>query len=205
MIQGTEEWHQERLGKVTASRISDVMMKTTTAGYQNYRSELIVERLTGKPAKTFTTDAMQHGIETEPQARAMYCLLEGQDVAEMGFAPHPTIEASGASPDGLVGNDGLVEIKCPQLTEHIRVLTGGAIKRQYMLQMQWQMACTGRTWCDFVSFNPDFPDHMQMHVQRVQMDAELIFEIEEAVGTFLKGTEALLHNLKTPDQDKEAA
>ena len=205
MIQGTEEWLQERLGKVTASRISDVMMKPTTAGYQNYRSELIVERLTGKPAKTFTTAAMEHGTETEPQARAMYSLLEGLDVVEIGFAPHPTIEASGASPDGLVGDDGLVEIKCPQPTEHIRVLTGGAIKRPYALQMQWQMACTGRTWCDFVTFNPDFPNHMQMHVQRVQFDAELNAEIEEAVRTFLKGADALLSNLKSKGEMEAAA
>ena len=160
------------------------MMAKTTAGYQNYMAQLICERLTGKPVDTFKSAAMEHGTETEPQARAFYELETGHDVTECGFIPHPTIEGAGASPDGLIGDDGLVEIKCPQPAKHIRNLTGGTIDKGYMLQMQFQMECTGRKWCDFVSFNPDFPDDLQMHISRVDFDAELAAEIVAAVTAF---------------------
>ncbi len=193
--QGTPEWFAARLGCVTASRIADVMMKPTTAGYQNYRAQLICERLTGVPTETFTSAAMQHGTDTEPQARAFYEMETGLEVAEVGFIPHPTIEGSGASPDGTVGDVGLVEIKCPQPAEHIRTLTGGDIKRQYVLQMQWQMACTGREWCDFVSFNPALPFDMQIHIQRVEADAALQSEITEAVQAFIKDVIQTADNL----------
>lgn len=201
--QGTPEWLAERCGKVTASRIADVMMKPTTAGYQNYRAQLVCERLTGRPTETFTSAAMQHGTDTEPQARAMYELTHGVDVEQVGFVPHPTLEMTGASPDGLVGSDGLVEIKCPQLAEHIRTLTGGEIKRQYMLQMQWQMVCTGRDWCDFVSFSNDFPDHLSLHVQRVDADAETQAEITAAVTGFLVQVSNLVATLER--QQEQAA
>ena len=182
--QGSDEWLAERAGKVTASALSNVMMAKTTAGYQNYMAQLICERLTGKPVETFKSAAMEHGTETEPQARAFYELETGHDVTECGFIPHPTIEGAGASPDGLIGDDGLVEIKCPQPAKHIRNLTGGTIDKGYMLQMQFQMECTGRKWCDFVSFNPDFPDDLQMHISRVDFDAELAAEIVAAVTAF---------------------
>ncbi|WP_411975964.1 lambda exonuclease family protein [Sulfitobacter faviae] len=193
--QGTEEWFAARLGCVTASRIADVMMKPTTAGYQNYRAQLICERLTGNPTETFTTAAMQHGTDTEPQARAFYEMETGLEVTEVGFIPHPTIEGTGASPDGIIGGDGLVEIKCPQPAEHIRVLTGGAIKRQYVLQMQWQMECTGREWCDFVTFNPALPFEMQMHIQRVEADTKAQAEITEAVAAFIADVKATADDL----------
>jgi len=199
--QGTQEWLEERLGRVTASRIGDVMMKATTAGYQNYRSQLVCERLTGRPTEMHVSAAMQHGTDTEPQARAVYTMQTGLMVEETGFIPHPSIAMSGASPDGLVGDDGLVEIKCPQPTEHIRVLTGGDIKRGYVLQMQWQMACTGRGWCDFVSFNPDLPDDLQVSIQRVEADAKLQAEIAAAVEAFLADVDAVIAKLRT----KEAA
>ena len=197
IIQGTPEWFSARLGRVTASRIADVMMKPTTAGYQNYRSQLVCELLTGSVAETFTSAAMQHGTDTEPQARAMYSMTEGHTIEEVGFVPHPTLEMSGASPDGLVGNDGLVEIKCPQPTEHIRVLTGGAIKRNYMLQMMWQMACTGREWCDFVSFCPALPNEMQLHVQRVTRDPGQVLDISDAVEAFLADVDGLTEKLRS--------
>lgn len=195
MEQRSEEWFAARAGCVTASRISDVMMKPTTAGYQNYRAQLICERLTGNPTETFTSAAMQHGTDTEPQARAFYEMETGLEVSEVGFIPHPTIEGTGASPDGIIGGDGLVEIKCPQPAEHIRVLTGGAIKRQYVLQMQWQMECTGREWCDFVTFNPALPFEMQMHIQRVEADAKAQAEITEAVAAFIKDVKATADDL----------
>lgn len=195
MEQRTDEWFAARLGKVTASRIEAVMMKPSTAGYQNYQAQLICERLTGQPTETFTSAAMQHGTDTEPQARAVYTMETGLDVEEVGFIDHPSVVMSGASPDGLVGDDGLVEIKCPQPAEHIRTLTGGAIKRGYALQMQWQMDCTGRKWCDFVSFSPEFPPEMQCHIQRVEADAELIGQIREAVAAFQEAVEATMESL----------
>ncbi len=199
--QGTEEWKALRLGKVTASRVGDVMMKPTTAGYQNYRSQLICERLTGKPTEFHVTPAMQHGTDTEPQARAMYTMTTGQMVQEVAFVDHPLISMAGASPDGLVGELGLVEIKCPQPTEHIRVLTGGAIKKAYREQMQWQMACTGREWCDFVSFCPDLPDDLALHIARIEADGEAIRGMEGAVRAFLADVDGMISKLTA----KEAA
>jgi len=190
VVQGTPEWHQARLGRVTASKIADVMMKPSTAGYQNYLAQLVCERLTGQPTETFVSAAMQHGTDTEAQARAFYEMETGNDVVEVGFVPHPKLAMSGASPDGLIGADGGVEIKCPQPAEHIRMLTGGPIQRKYLLQMQWGMACTGREWWDFVSFSPALPDRLQMHRQCVPMDAELVEEITEAVTLFLASVDA---------------
>ena len=197
MDQGTEEWFAARCGKVTASCLNDVMMKTTTAGYQNYVAQLVCERLTGEPTETFTSAAMQHGTETEPRARAMYELETGLAVLEVGFIPHPTLAMSGASPDGLAGEDGLVEIKCPQPAKHIKNLTGGKIDTGYMRQMQWQMECTGREWCDFVSFSPAFPPEMQIFIQRVDRDAEQVAEIKAAVTSFLAEVDRKQMELQT--------
>lgn len=202
--QRTEEWFAERLGKVTASKISDVMMKPTTAGYQNYMAQLVCERLTGTPTETFTSAAMQHGTDTEPQARAFYEMETGLEVSEVGFIQHPTLEMAGASPDGIVGDKGLVEIKCPQPAKHIATLTGAKIDRGYLLQMQWQMACTGRDWCDFVSFCPSLPIDMQLFRQRIEADAEQIEEITSAVTTFLAQIDAKISDL-TKKYRKEAA
>lgn len=196
MEQGTHEWHLARLGRVTGSRIADVMMAKSTAGYQNYRAQLICERLTGKPTESFTSTAMQHGTETEPQARAFYEMETGCDVQQVGFINHPSLFA-GVSPDGLIGELGGVEIKCPQPAEHIRTLTGGAIKRPYVLQMQWGMACTGRQWWDFVSFCPMLPDEMHMMRQRVDFDAELGHEITAAVTSFLADVDAAIADLSS--------
>jgi putative phage-type endonuclease len=194
IIQGTPEWHQARLGRVTASRIADVMMVKSTAGYQNYRAQLICERLTGNPTESFTSAAMQHGTDTEPQARAFYEMETGHDVQQVGFINHSTLFA-GVSPDGLIGDLGGVEIKCPQPAEHIRTITGGAIKRGYVLQMQWGMVCTGRTWWDFASFCPMLPDEMQMHRQTVVADYELHNEMSAAVASFLADVDAACADL----------
>ena len=202
--QGTLEWHKERLGKVTASRIADVMMKPTTAGYQNYRAQLVCERLTGEPTETFTSAAMIHGTETEPQARAFYEMEMGVDVEQVGFIDHPNLEMTGASPDGLVGNKGLVEIKCPQPANHIKALTGGAIDRKYVLQMQWQMICTGRDWCDFVSFSPMFPTDMQLFCERVGRHEETTKEITEAVTRFTAEVDSLCITLQQKYRKKAA-
>jgi putative phage-type endonuclease len=194
--QGGEAWLAQRAGHVTASQINNCMMAKTTAGYNNYMATLIVERLTGKPLETFKSAAMEHGSETEAQARAFYELETGFDVQEVGFIKHPLINWSGASPDGTVGDDGLVEIKCPQPAKHIKNLMGGTIDKGYALQMQWQMACTGKKWVDFVSFNPDFPDSLQMDIRYVERDDQLISEMAAAVSAFIKETEAKLQALQ---------
>jgi len=193
--QGTAEWHQERLGKVTASQMANVLMAKSTAGYQNYLAQLVCERLTGQVTETFKSAAMEHGNETEAQARASYTMHSGLMVDQVSFVVHPLIPDSGASPDGLVSDKGLVEIKCPQPAKHIKTLLGGKIDRNYMLQMHWQMACTGREWCDFVSFCPMLPYEMQIHVERVEFDPDMKDELETAVIAFLdevKITEARL-------------
>lgn len=194
--QGTDEWLAERAGKVTASALSNVMMAKTTAGYQNYMAQIICERLTGQPVETFKSAAMEHGNETEPQARAFYELETGNDVVEVGFIPDPTLANTGASPDGLVGELGLVEIKCPQPAKHIKNLMGGSIDKGYMLQMQWQMQVTGREWCDFVSFNPSFPPHLQLSITRVDRNAEMQDEIRTAVTSFLAAVDDKLRVLE---------
>jgi putative phage-type endonuclease len=194
--QGTAEWLSERAGRVTASALSNVLMKKDAAGYQNYLAQLVCERLTGQPTETFKSAAMEHGNETEPQARAFYELETGLTVAECGFVAHPSINWTGASPDGLVGSDGLVEIKCPQPAKHIKNLMGGAIDRGYVLQMQWQMECTERAWCDFVSFNPSFSEHLKISVRRVEADTKLQGEIRAAVVAFLADVDVKLEALE---------
>ena len=202
--QGSPEWFQDRLGKVTASKIDDVMMKPTTAGFQNYRAQLICERLTGNPTESFCSPAMQWGTDTEPQARAFYEMETGLEVSEVGFIPHPTIDGTGASPDGLVADDGLVEFKCPNTATHIKTLLGGNIDRKYVLQMHWQMLCCERDWCDFVSFDPRLPLEMQMHRERVERDDKLAGEIQDAVNAFITEVETAVSEL-TERYLKEAA
>jgi putative phage-type endonuclease len=186
--QGTPEWFAQRLGKVTASRIADIMAKTKTgvsASRGNYLAQLVAERLTGQSADTFKSGAMQHGTETEPQARMVYEAETGQIVTEVAMINHPTIKMSGASPDGFVGTDGLVEIKCPNTSTHIASLMADKAPSGYIPQMQWQMACTGRAWCDFVSFDPRMPEDMQLLIKRVPRDEALIAEYEAEVIKFL--------------------
>ena len=193
--QGTKEWLDQRLGKVTASRLNDVMMDKTRAGYQNYLAQLVCERLTGQHSEQQKSAAMQHGNDTEPRARAMYELQTGLEVSEVGFVDHPIISMTGASPDGLVGKDGMIEIKCPQPAKHLKTLTGGNINTAYARQMQWQMVCTGREWCDFVSFSPEFPDEMQLHIRRVEFDPGLTAGITDCVEIFLAAVDAKIGEL----------
>lgn len=189
IVQGTPEWHQARLGKVTASRIADLMAKTKTgwgAGRKNYMAELVAERLTGNRIEGFTNAAMQWGTDMEPEARIAYEFYGDVTVEPCGFDPHPTIADAGASPDGTVGPDGLVEIKCPNTATHIETLLGGAVPEKYLLQMQWQMACRPeREWCDWVSYDPRLPESMRLFVRRVDRDPELITQLETAVDEFL--------------------
>lgn len=188
IVQGSPEWFSARCGRVTASRVADVIAKTKTgpsASRTNYMAQLIAERLTGTTAESFSSAAMQHGTDTEPQARMAYEFYQDVTVVETGFALHHTIGMTGASPDGLVGDAGLVEIKCPNTATHIETLLGASVPGKYVTQIMWQMACTGRSWCDFVSFDPRLPESMRMFVQRVHRDDARIAELESEVITFL--------------------
>jgi putative phage-type endonuclease len=188
MEQGSDAWFNIRIGKVTASRVADVLAKTKT-GYSttrdNYMAQLVCERLTGQKGESFTNAAMQHGIETEAYARAAYEARYDVLVDEVGFVSHPTIEMSGASPDGLVGEDGLIEIKCPNTATRIETLLSETVPNKYFTQMQFQIACTRRKWCDFVSFDNRLPSELQMFVKRVPRDDVYIKLIEDEIVKFL--------------------
>lgn len=197
-IQGSPEWFAERCGKVTASRISDIIAKTKS-GYStsraNYCAQIVAERLTGTVQESYTNAAMQWGTTTEPEARAAYSFHTDADVEEVGFVPHPYIALSGASPDGLVGIDGLVEIKCPITATHIDTLTGQKVPEKYVTQMMWQMACTGRKWCDFVSYDPRMPEDMRLFVKRIERDDAVVRDLEKEVRAFLAEVDKKLDEL----------
>jgi putative phage-type endonuclease len=197
--QRSNEWFAVRLGKVTASRVADLMAKTKS-GYStsrdNYMAQLVVERITGEKAESFTNSAMQWGTDQEPFARAAYEAATGVLVDELGFAIHPTIDGAGASPDGLVGDDGLVEIKCPNTGTMIETLLSGAIPAKYVTQMQFQMACTGRAWCDFASFDPRMPAKAQLFVKRLYRDDDYIAEMEAEIVKFLAELDVKVQKLK---------
>ena len=206
MEQRTDEWFQARLGKVTASRISDVLAKTKT-GYsisrQNYLVQLVTERLTGQKADSFfMNQAMQDGVDREPIARKLYEALNDIEVEEVGFYDHPRIAKSGASPDGLlpellVFGTGLVEIKCPIETTHTNTLMSKKVPSKYIPQIQWQMACVPNAkFCDFISYNPNFPPEMQLFVSRVEKDLQYILELEAEVEQFLKEVDEAIKQLK---------
>jgi len=203
--QRTEEWFQQRLGKVTASRISDVIAKTKTGvstSRQNYLIQLVSERLTGKKGDSYVNQAMLDGIERESAARALYMLNRDVSVTEVGFFDHPIIKNSGASPDGAVNAEeegkyaGLIEIKCPIETTHTNTLMSKSVPSKYVPQMQWQLACTGARWVDFVSFNPNFPAELQIFVARVDRDDSYIAELEAEVIKFLDEVDQTILKLK---------
>tara|TARA_R110000803_G_scaffold42144_4_gene90547 strand:- start:329 stop:943 length:615 start_codon:yes stop_codon:yes gene_type:complete len=199
IIQGTPEWHQLRLGKVTASRISDCIAQIKTgeaASRSDYRTELVTERLTGKSTEGFTNSHMMRGTELEPEARIAYEIDKALFVAEVAFVNHPTIPMSGASPDGLVGDDGLVEIKCPAPKTHIKYLLDGRVPARYKNQMAWQMACTGRQWVDFMSYCPELPVNMQEFICRYERDDDLIAELESKVIEFNNEVDQVITRLK---------
>lgn len=187
-LQRTDEWFAARLGKVTASRIADLRKKTQkgwAASRAAYMADLIAERLSGEHIPGGTGAARRWGQEIEPEAKRAYEFYRDAEIEEVGFLPHPTIADAGASPDGLVGENGLVEFKCPTVITHLETLETDAIAPEYIQQMQWQMACTGRQWCDFASYDPRYPESMKLYVQRVKRDDELIAEIETDVIAFL--------------------
>lgn len=182
--QGSEEWRKYKCGRISASRIGDLMARTKSgpaASRKNYIAELVVERLTDEPTEHFTSREMMWGTEHEPEARGLY-EFERQSVRTVGFIDHPTINMAGASPDGLVGNDGAVEIKCPNTATHIETLRNRKPARGYIYQMQWVMDCAERSWCDFVSYDPrvKIPE-LQLCIIRVKRDDAMIREIRSEV------------------------
>ena len=209
--QGTDAWRQARCGSLGASSVADALARIKSgwgASRANVMARLVVERLTGIPQDTYTNAAMQHGVDTEPEARAAYQFEVGVLVKQVGLIKHQTIAGTHASPDGLIGDDGLLEVKCPSTATHLERLLGDPIPAKYFTQMQWQMACTGRQWCDYVSFDPRVPENMRLHIERVRRHNAHIAETETQVREFLSELEAKLAALTSrygvPAQ-KEAA
>lgn len=199
IVQGTDAWKEIRLGRATASRIADVVAKGKSgpsASRANYLAQLVAERLTGVVQDGFQSEAMERGNEVEPDARAAFAFRCGVEVEQVGFVPHPTIEMSGASPDGLIGTDGLVQFKCPNTATHIDTLRRGVIAGRYQTQMLWEMACTGRAYCDFVSFDPRLPETMTLAIQRFPRDERRIVELQAEVVAFLAEVDQTVAELR---------
>lgn len=197
--QGSPEWHALRRGKVTASRVADVIAKTKSgpaASRANYMADLLCERLTDETQPGFMNDAMRWGVEKEPEARAAYAFHHDADIEQVAFVDHPRISMAGASPDGLVGDEGLVEIKCPNTATHLDTLSSGRPAGKYVTQMQWQMACTGRAWCDFVSYDPRLPEALRLFVCRIERDDAQIEQMEAEVVAFLSELDARIADLQ---------
>jgi putative phage-type endonuclease len=200
MGQRTPEWLQARVGKVTASRVGDLMARTRNgwaASRQSYAIELIVERLTGQPAEKYVSAAMAWGIDMEPEAKLAYERKAGMRILECGFLPHPKIEMAGASPDGLVGDFGLIELKCPTSATHIATLLGEPIDRKYVQQIQMQLACTGRAWVDWVSYDPRLPEPFDLFVERVHRNDEEIDQLEYEINNFIEEIDSTIERLRS--------
>lgn len=207
--QGTPEWFAQRLGKLTASRMADVLATTKSgpsASRKNYLAQLVAERMTGQPAESFSNAAMAWGTEHEPLARAEYEILTDYSVDQVAFIDHPTIEWCGASPDGLVSDCGLIEIKAPNTATHIEYLLAGKPPSKYQPQMLLQLACTGRQWCDFVSYDPRMPEEHRLFLVRFEPKPEEILAVEQAAIEFLAEVEQVIDRLNNLHiQHQEAA
>lgn len=183
--QGTQEWFDARLGRATGSKFNVIMAGDKLVGWKNYLAECVSERLSGKQAETYKSKEMQWGNDYEGTARLKYLIRTDNDVTECGFFQHPTLMA-GASPDGLINSDGVLEIKCPNTATHLATLHKQVIPKQYYWQVQGQMWITGRKWCDFVSFDPRITGNAQIFITRVQRNDDDIFALEHQVINFLR-------------------
>jgi len=200
ILSNSANWKQERLGHVTASRVADVVARTKSgysASRATYMGQLLAERLTGVPMESYSSSAMQWGLATEAQALSAYAFLTDQEVEVGAFIRHPALSWSGATPDGLVGENGLVEIKCPNTATHLDTLLTGTVPAKYQTQMLWQLACTQRDWVDFVSFDPRLPEDLRVFTHRLHRDEERIKELEEEVKAFLAELEDMIDRLRT--------
>lgn len=199
LVQGTPDWLAARCGSLGASSVADALARTKTgwgASRANLKARIVTERITGHPVETFVNAAMQRGTDLEPQARAMYSLKAGHDVTEVGIVLHPTIKHTHCSPDGLIADDGMVELKCCGAARHIEVLTDSPPEDRYVKQCLWQMACTGREWVDLAYFNPDLPGPMQLVIHRIERDREVIAAMEADVAEFLNEVAATVADLE---------
>lgn len=198
--QGSEAWLVARAGKVTASRMDDVLAKIRTgeaASRRDYRSQLVAEILTGKPQdEGYVNAEMQWGIDQEPMARSVFEIATETLVDPVGFVLHPTIERSGASPDGLIGSDGVLEIKCPKTATHLQYLMDGCVPTKYLPQILWQLACTERAYAEFVSYDPRLPPRLQLFRARLARDDAKIKEMEREVLGFLYDVDKMLETVK---------
>lgn len=200
VVQGSDEWRLARLGKVGASMVADATARDRSGkGWgitrQRLMARLAAERLTGELTDTFKSASMERGNEVEPEAREFYGFVYSRKIETVGLVLHPTIEMACASPDALVDGDGLAQFKCPDQHTHMATLLGASIDGGYVKQMQWEMACTGRQWCDFVSYDPRWPDEMRLHVRRVERDPVMIAELENQVREFLAEVAATVDQL----------
>ena len=199
MEQRTDEWFKARLGKVTASKISDVLAKIRSgeaAVRRNYKMQLATERLTGQKTDTYINQAMQDGIDREDTAREIFEIVRDIKVEQVGFIDHPTIKMSGCSPDGKLPDNGILEIKCPVETTHTTNLLERKLPTRYIPQVQWQMACTGAEYANFVSYNPNFEPKLQLIYLDVERDDEYIEMLEEEVSTFLTEVDDIINILR---------
>ena len=200
LIQNTEEWRLARCGSLGASRVHEAVARTKSgygASRANLMAELIAERLTGAPAEKYSTAAMTWGTETEPLARDAYCFRTDADVAQVGLIRHPTIIGTHASPDGLIGDDGLLEIKCPTTSTHIDTLLGEHPADRYVKQAHWQMECTGRIWVDLVSFDPRLPEAMRLHITRIKLNHALIDSLRHEIRHFIAELDKKVNALRS--------
>ena len=206
IVQGSEEWFAARRGKVTASRVADVMARTKTgfaASRENYKAELVLEILTGTTAVGFVSEAMKWGTEKEPEARAKYAETIFETVTETGFVDHPSIVGAGCSPDGLVGDDGIVEIKCPNTATFLDIFLSENIPQKWQTQIQMQLDTTGRKWCDFVCYDPRMPEGAQLFVKRVERDEMFIATMREMIIAFIEELNEDVAKVKAKIEEKQ--
>jgi len=201
MEQRSEEWFAARAGKFTASRVGALMAVGRNGKPLKGREELIstlaVERLTGHCVETYSNAAMQRGTEMEPEARDAYVFETGHVVEEVAFVEFANLPNTGCSPDGLIGDDGMVEIKCPSaMNRHIGALRNADHAKEYRWQLQHQLLCTGRDWVDIVSYDPRFPASLQLAIHRVERDNGALEELTKAIGVADKEVEALVEELR---------
>ncbi len=198
-VQGTVEWLMERIGNVTASRVADVISKlkngSPSQARETYKMEVLTEVLTGRATEHYVSAAMDFGTENEPLARTCYEMSKGIEVELVGYVKHPSIPRSGASPDGLMGDDGLVEFKVPNTTTHLRYFLDGVVPEEYKPQMFWQMACTGRKYCDFCSYDPRLPQEYGLFIVRLERDENVIASMELEVIQFIKEVNEMAQQL----------
>ena len=196
ITQGTDEWKQLRCGIITGSKIADVTQEKKGTGYANYLAQIVCERLTGCVTETYKNAYMERGNEDEEAARCCYEYVTGNIVEQVAFIKHPTIDCFGISPDGLINDDGMVEIKRKIPAIHIDYILKNRVPPEYVKQMTAQLACSGRKWNDFVSYCPELPENMQLFVCRLERNEEAINAMETAVVAFNESVEKMIADLK---------